>query len=106
MNKLKEQLWDEKKSLCTASNPLSIGLGLWIMLFVIHQEAHKQLFLEHINNIDPAIKFTAEGNQENGAMPFLDTLVLSQNQTFLYLFLCIENPPTLTSTCSGIAIII
>ena len=43
--------------------------------WVIQQQAHKQEFLDHINNIDPAIKFTVEGNQENGAIPFLDTLV-------------------------------
>ena len=43
--------------------------------FVIQQESHKQLFLDHINSIDPAIKFTAEGNQKNGDIPLLDTLV-------------------------------
>ena len=42
---------------------------------VIQQQVHKQLFLDHINSIDPAIKFTVKGNQENGAIPFLDTLV-------------------------------
>ena len=31
--------------------------------------------MKHINNIDPAIKFTVEGNQERGVIPFLDTLV-------------------------------
>ena len=31
--------------------------------------------LDHINSIDPNIKFTVEGNQENGAIPLLDTLV-------------------------------
>ena len=30
---------------------------------------------EQINKVDPAIKFTVKGNQENGAIPFLDTLV-------------------------------
>ena len=43
--------------------------------WVIQQQAHKQLFLDHINSIDPSIKFTVKGNQENGAIPFLDTLV-------------------------------
>ena len=43
--------------------------------FAIQQQARKQLFLDHINSIDPAIKFTVEGNQENGATPFHDTLV-------------------------------
>ena len=36
---------------------------------------HKHGFLEHINSIDPAIKFTVEGSQGNGGIPFLDTLV-------------------------------
>ena len=45
---------------------------------VIQQQAHKQLFLDHINSIDPSIKFTVKGNQENGAIPFLDTLVKSE----------------------------
>ena len=33
------------------------------------------MFLEHINKVDLAVKFTVEGNQENRAIPFLDTLV-------------------------------
>ena len=43
--------------------------------WVIQQQAHKQPFLDHINSIDPNIKFTVKGNQENGIIPFLDTLV-------------------------------
>ena len=43
--------------------------------WVIQQQAHKQLFVDHINSIDPNIKFTVEGYQENGAIPFLDILV-------------------------------
>ena len=31
--------------------------------------------MDHINSIDTPIKFTVKGNQENGAIPFLDTLV-------------------------------
>ena len=46
--------------------------------WVIQQQAHKQAFLNHINSIDPAIKFTVEGTQGNGAIPFLDTLVIPQ----------------------------
>ena len=43
--------------------------------FVIQREEQKQNFLEDINNIDPAIKFTVEGKQENDAISFIDTLV-------------------------------
>ena len=64
----------EKKALSTAFTPRH-----WFRFvydtFVIPQEPHKQLFLDHINNMDPAIMFTVEGNQENGTIPFLDTLV-------------------------------
>ena len=42
--------------------------------WVIQKQAHKQAFLDHINSIDLAIKFTVEGNQDNGAIPFLDNL--------------------------------
>ena len=42
---------------------------------VIQQQSSKQAFLEHINSINPAIKFTVEGIQGNGAIPFLDTLI-------------------------------
>ena len=43
--------------------------------FVIQQEEHKQNLLEHINNVDPAIKFTRESKQKDGFIPFLDTIV-------------------------------
>ena len=46
--------------------------------FVIQQQANKQLFLDHINSIDPAIQFTVKGKQDNGAIPFLNTLVTPQ----------------------------
>ena len=43
--------------------------------FVIHKEANKQGFLQHINSVDPAIKFTVEDNKQDGPIPFLDTIV-------------------------------
>ena len=43
--------------------------------FVIQKEIHKQDFLQHINSVDPAIQFTLEDNKEDGAIPFLDTIV-------------------------------
>ena len=46
--------------------------------WVIQQQSSKQEFLDHINSIDPAIKFTIEGTQGNGAIPFLDTLITLQ----------------------------
>ena len=43
--------------------------------FVIHKEANKQGFLQPINSVDPAIRFTVEDNKEDGSIPFLDTIV-------------------------------
>ena len=43
--------------------------------FVIHKEVNKQGFLQHINSVDPAIKFTMADNKEDGSIPFLDTIV-------------------------------
>ena len=89
MNRLKEQLWTPVN--CIVANlyhgvfwkgsPLHClhPSRHWFRFvddtFVIQQESHKQLLLDHINNIDPAIMFTVEGNQENGTISFLDTLV-------------------------------
>ena len=43
--------------------------------WVVQREENKQSFLQHINSVDPAIKFTVEDNKEDGAIPFLDTIV-------------------------------
>ena len=43
--------------------------------FAIQKEIHKQDFLQHMNSVDPAIQFTEENNKEDGAFPFLDTIV-------------------------------
>ena len=70
--------------------------------FVIQQEGHKQAFLEHINKVDPTIKLTVEGNQENGAIPFLDTLVKPEADNTYHLQFT-GNPCTLINTYNGIA---
>ena len=42
---------------------------------VIQKEIHKQDFIQHINSVDPAIRFTVKNNKEDGAIAFLDTIV-------------------------------
>ena len=37
-------------------------------MWVIQQQAHKELFLDYINSVDPSIKFTVKGNQEDRAI--------------------------------------
>ena len=94
----------ERKAFSTASTPRH-----WFRFvddtFVIQQENQKQNFLNHINNIGPAIKFTVRGNQENGPIPFLDTK-LYLRQTIPYPLLCTQNLLTLSITYSGTPIII
>ena len=43
--------------------------------FFIYKEVNKQGFFQHINSVDPAIRFTVEDNKEDGSIPFLDTIV-------------------------------
>ena len=43
--------------------------------FVIQKKVNKQDFLQHIKSVDPLIQFTVENNKEDGAIPFLDTIV-------------------------------
>ena len=64
----------EQKALSTAPNPPRFWCGYVDDTFVIHKEVSKQGFLQHINSVDPAIKFTVEDNKEDGSIPFLDTI--------------------------------
>ena len=65
----------EQKALSTAPYPLRYWGRYVDDTFVIHKEANKQGFLQHINSVDPAIRFTVEDNKEDGSIPFLDTIV-------------------------------
>ena len=65
----------EQKALSTANHPPKLWLRYVDDTFVVQKEAHKQNFLEHINCVYPAIRFTVEDNKEDGAIPFLDTIV-------------------------------
>ena len=65
----------EQKALSTAPNSPMFWHRFVDDTFVIHKEVNKQGFLQHINSIDPAIKFTVENKKEDGSIPFLDTIV-------------------------------
>ena len=65
----------EQKALSTAPHPPRFWHRFVNDTFVIHKEVNKQGFLQHINSVDPAIKFTVEDNKEDGSIPFLDTIV-------------------------------
>ena len=65
----------EQKALSTAPHPSRFWHRYVDDTFVIHKEANKQGFLQHINSVDPAIMFTVEDNKEDVSIPFLDTIV-------------------------------
>ena len=64
----------EVKVLSSAPHP-----HLWLRYvddtFVIQEAEHSQQLLQHINTQDPCIQFTMEEPDEDGLLPFLDTLV-------------------------------
>ena len=64
----------ERTALRIAATP-QVWLRYVHDMFVIQQVEHKQNFLKHINNVDLAIKFTVENNQQDCTIPFLDTIV-------------------------------
>ena len=65
----------EQKALSTAPHPPRFWCKYVDDTFIIHKEVNKRGFLQHINSVDPAIKFTVEDNKEDGSIPFLDTIV-------------------------------
>ena len=65
----------EQKALSTAPHPPRFWHRYVDDTFLIHKKANKQGFLQHINSVDPAIRFTVEDNKEDGSIPFLDTIV-------------------------------
>ena len=67
----------EVQALQSSPNPPSMWLRFVDDTFVINRTEHSQQLLQHINNQDPHIQFTVEPTQQ-GALPFLDTLVTIQ----------------------------
>ena len=78
----------EQKVLDTTTNPPRLWLRYVDDTFVIQKEEHKKNFLEHINSIDSAIKFTVEDNKEDDAIPFLDTIVRPWPDNSLSITVC------------------
>ena len=64
-----------RKALRSAINPPWAWFRFVDDTWVIQKQVHKQEFPEHLNKVDPAIKFTVEEKKEKGAIPFLDTFV-------------------------------
>ena len=57
--------------------PISLTINTWFRylddVFTIVKEGTHDSLLNHLNSIDPDIKFTIEPPNDQGAIPFLDT---------------------------------
>ena len=84
----------EHRALTSAVNPPSLWKRFVDDTFVILLQSQKEEFLQHINSVDPSIKFTTEEPKEDGSMPFLDTLVTPKEDGTLTT--CVYRKPTHT----------
>ena len=69
----------ETKTLETTLHTTSLWKRFVDDTSVIIERRYKEEFFQHINTIDKNVQFTAENTKEDGAMPFLDTLVIPQS---------------------------
>ena len=65
----------ENKAIETALHPPRLWKRYVDDTFVLQDQAHKEEFLQHLNSVDPSIKFTVEEAKEDGSIPFLDTII-------------------------------
>ena len=76
----------EHRALTSAVNPPRSWKRYVDDTFIILQQSQKGEFLQHINSVDPSIKFTTEEPRQDDSMPFLDTLVTPQEDGTLRQF--------------------
>ena len=103
----------EEKAISTAPHPPHFWKRYVDDTFTILESSHRRAFLDHINSIDQHIQFTWEEQREDGSIPFLDVLVIpnedgSLNSTVFRkpthtdLYLQWDSHHTLPSKCSVI----
>ena len=66
----------EQKALSTDPTPPRFWCRYVDDTFVIHKEVNKQGFLQHINSVDSAIRFTVEDNKEDGSVMSLGIVLV------------------------------
>ena len=66
----------EQKAISTAPHPPYFWKRYVDDTFTILESSHRRAFLDHINSIDQHIQFTCEEQREDGSLPFLDVLVI------------------------------
>ena len=73
----------EVQAIMTSPSPPVLWKRFVDDTFTIIQNQHKDSFLEHLNTINPSIKFTSEETRPDGAMPFLDILITPMDDGIL-----------------------
>ena len=71
-----EVLWKQSHLNCTA--PPRTWKRYVDDTLVIQHQSHKEDFFRCINLVDPSIQFTMEESEEDGSIPFLDTIITPQ----------------------------
>ena len=66
----------EEKAISTAPHPPYLWKRFVDDAFTIIESSERRPFLDHINSIDQHIHFTCEEQREDGSIPFLDILVM------------------------------
>ena len=66
----------EKKAIDSSPQPPCFWRRFVDDTFTIIYAAHKRSFLDHLNSIDDNIQFTSEDSRPDGSMPFLDILII------------------------------
>ena len=66
----------EKKAIESSPHPPCFWRRFVDDTFTIIYTAHKESFLEHLNSIDDHIQFTSEDSRPDGSMPFLEILII------------------------------
>ena len=65
----------EVQAIMTSPSPPVLWKRFVDDTFTIIKKQHKNNFLEHLNSINPSIKFSSEETGPDGSMPFLDILI-------------------------------
>ena len=66
----------EVEAINTAPHPPYLWKRYVDDTFTIIKSSHRREFLDYINSIDEYIQFTSEDQSEDGSMPFLDILII------------------------------
>ena len=74
----------EARALEIAENPPRLWKRFVDDTFVVQQIEQKENFIQHINFIDQAIKFTVEDIWSDGSIPFLGTIITAEPNKIFY----------------------